>query len=129
MNRHDYFEQIDAWPRQSRTYLSTYIVGFILSLSLSLTAYFVAVQQVWAHTTLVAILLLLGGVQFFVQLFYFLHLRYEAAMRERLFILGYALLMVLILGLGSVWIMNNLNNHMMSDKTQVQHYMNSEQGM
>ena len=50
-------------------------------------------------------------------------------MRERLYILGYALLMVLILGVGSVWIMHNLNNHMMSDKTQVQHYMNSQQGI
>ena len=99
------------------TYKS-YTVGFILSLVLT----FAAFGAVWAHQhqgllstpLLVAALLLLAAAQLMVQLLFFLHIGSETKPRWNMASLLFAVLVLIIIVGGSVWIMNNLNYHMMS---------------
>ena len=115
-------------------YTHRYIVGFISSLLLTLTAYAI----VWAHTisghlllshtTILALLLALALVQFVVQLAYFLHLG-EKGERDRFVLFCFALLAVLILSLGSLWVMGHLNARMLADPQLMLQYMQREPGL
>jgi cytochrome o ubiquinol oxidase operon protein cyoD len=62
-------------------------------------------------------LYLLGGLalaQAIAQLVWFLHLGHESAPRWKLVAFAFMLLVLVILIVGSIWIMNNLNYHTMS---------------
>lgn len=93
--------------------LKSYIIGFVLSLLLTFIAFFLVTEKwltTW-HTTL--ILSALAIVQAFVQLVFFLHLGQEKSpywnLQTFLFMLG----VLAIIVLGSLWIMYNLDYHMM----------------
>ena len=98
---------------------TSYVSGFILSLILTLTAYFVVVQQndsaqpKFSYQYIVTFILILALVQLFVQLLFFLHLDRESRPRWNLMVASFALTVVLILVLGSLWIMHNLDYHHM----------------
>lgn len=94
--------------------LTKYIIGFVLSLGLTLVAYFMVTENVASGLTL---LLILGGlalVQMIVQLVYFLHLGEEVAPRYRLLSFVYMAGSLLIIVVGSIWIMQNLDYNMMN---------------
>jgi cytochrome o ubiquinol oxidase operon protein cyoD len=64
--------------------------------------------------TLAAILLIAGAVQLYIQSRYFLHLDDTSDVpRWRLVSYVFTWLMLLIIVLGSLWVMNNLNYNMM----------------
>lgn len=92
-----------------------YISGFVLSVGLTLIAYFAAVRHTISGKSLMAALLGLAVVQLFVQLFFFLHIGRETKPRWRLLMLFLAIFVVLIVVLGSLWIMYNLSYRMMPD--------------
>jgi len=91
--------------------LSTYIIGFLLSLYLTLTAYWLTVHGALSRDTLIAAILGLAVIQFFVQAFFFLHIGKESKPRWNLLVFGFMLLIVLIVVIGSLWIMANLEYH------------------
>mgnify|MGYP000884197578 FL=1 len=102
--------------------LKKYVIGFVLSLALTLLAYVVVTGGVVSGT---ALLWLLGGlalVQMIVQLVYFLHLGEEVGPRYRLQSFLYMAGALVIIVVGSIWIMQNLNYNMMNmspdEKTQ-----------
>lgn len=111
----------------SSSYLS-YIVGFVLSLVLTLTAYSLVIGQVLTGSQLVAALIGLALVQTLVQLLFFLHLRHESAPRWKLLVFDFMLLIVAILVFGSLWIMNNLNYHMMTPQ-ETDNYIMQDEGI
>ncbi len=111
--------------REHGTYAS-YISGFILSLFLTMAAYLTAVQHLLSGNTLIAVIIGLALIQFFVQLFFFLHLGRETKPRWKLLVLGFMVLIVLILVLGSLWIMANLNYRMTPN--QMEQYMLNQNG-
>ncbi|HEX5394880.1 MAG TPA: cytochrome o ubiquinol oxidase subunit IV [Candidatus Saccharimonadales bacterium] len=94
-----------------------YATGFLLSLSLTLVAFFF----VWRFTDsgdilfskgfLTLWLVVLALTQLFTQLVFFLHLGRESNQRWNIWVLGFAAIIVLILVLGSLWIMSNLKYH------------------
>lgn len=92
-----------------------YIVGFILSILLTVGAYLLVSQHVngdhsfLSHTVIVGIVLVLAVVQLIVQLLFFLHLGQEDKPRWNLRVLLFAVLVVVILIIGSIWIMKNLD--------------------
>ncbi|MBX4201824.1 cytochrome o ubiquinol oxidase subunit IV [Candidatus Saccharibacteria bacterium] len=121
---------LQASEGQARGTTASYVGGFILSLILTLTAYFVVVhhnqglnQRFSSRFILVAIFAL-AITQLLVQLLFFLHLDRESSPRWNLMVAGFAATVVLILVVGSIWIMNNLNYHMESpvqlDKSIIQ---------
>jgi len=124
-----YFEEIGAWPRDFGKLARAYVIGFVLSLFITLAAYGIAVYHVLPWTPLVVVLLSLAGVQFIVQIMCFLHLDRASASRERLIVLGAIIVIVLILVVGSLWVMTHLNERMMTDPAQMQQYMQDQQGI
>ncbi|HKX24447.1 MAG TPA: cytochrome o ubiquinol oxidase subunit IV [Candidatus Saccharimonadales bacterium] len=102
--------------------LINYIIGFILSLLLTCTAYLVVTNQLLAGGVLVAIIIGLAIAQVLVQLFFFLHLGHETKPRWKLVTLLFMLVVLFILVFGSLWIMQNLDYNMMPEH-QVEEYM------
>jgi len=114
---HDY--HMKPVPHGSgRVTLKAYVIGFIASIVLTLSAYSLVVAHVnshhWWPSDQVVILAIIGLalVQFVVQLIFFLHLGTESRPRWKLLVFGFMVLVVSILVFGSLWIMNNLNYHM-----------------
>ena len=124
-----YFEEIGAWPRDFGKLARSYVIGFVLSLFITLAAYGIAVYHVLPGTALIVVLLSLAGVQFIVQIKCFLHLDSGSASRERLIVLGAIIVIVLILVGGSLWVMTHLNARMMADPAQMEQYMQDQQGI
>lgn len=106
MSRHD----------ESRALLASYSTGFLLSIGLTLLANFAVTEHWWSHGWLVFAVLALAVVQFAVQLLFFLHIGRERRPRWKLLMLVLAIIFVLIVVLGSIWIMYNLNHYMAPDK-------------
>lgn len=115
----------------------TYVIGFVTSLVLTLTAYALAQAHAFSTAVVVSGLIALAAIQVVVQLVCFLHLR-QAAARERLAMLGITAVVVVILVSGSLWIMFDLNARMMMPGLEGMHlpttgdmeqYMQSQAGI
>ncbi|MEK7599850.1 MAG: cytochrome o ubiquinol oxidase subunit IV [Patescibacteria group bacterium] len=89
--------------------LKSYVIGFVLSIVLTLVAYLIVVNDVWSRSVILTAIILLAILQLFVQLIYFLHVGRESKPRWNLIALSFAALVVGIVVIGSIWIMNNLN--------------------
>lgn len=103
-----------------------YGIGFLASIALTVVAYLLVVQRVGTQWGIAWALIILALVQFAVQLFFFLHLGEEKGPRWKLLVLLFMLLIVLILALGSLWIMANLNDRMTPG--QINQYMQDQGG-
>lgn len=108
----------------------TYVIGFILSIILTLAAYLLVDQHVvsghmaWGHSFLMVAVVALALVQMIVQLIFFLHLGRESKPYWNLIVFLYAFLLVTIIVIGSLWVMYHLNYNMMHmPPTQVDEYM------
>lgn len=98
--------------RTVRHSIIAYSIGFVLSVVLTLTAYLLVVHQVYSGWGLAYAIIGLALVQLLVQLLFFLHLGKENEPRWNVLIFDFTLLVVVILVIGSIWIMNNLHYNM-----------------
>ncbi len=104
----------------------TYLTGFILSLTLTLAAYFIVTAHVASghvfltHHFVMIAALILALAQLIVQMIFFLHLHEETGPRWNLAIFISTIGLVLIIVVGSLWIMNHLNYNMMPAELQAQ---------
>ncbi|HSX27702.1 MAG TPA: cytochrome o ubiquinol oxidase subunit IV [Patescibacteria group bacterium] len=94
--------------------LSTYLTGFSISIALTLLAFFLVVNKVGSGNALMLGLLVLAIIQLFVQMVFFLHLGRESKPKWNLAAFAFMMMVLLILVIGSLWIMNHLNYHQMS---------------
>ena len=99
--------------------LKTYIVGFILSLMLTLMA-FGAVKlhetlgrSLETHPLVIPVILVFALIQLAVQLVFFLHLVKEEKPRWNLIFFVSTFGLILMIVIASLWILNNLNYNMM----------------
>jgi cytochrome o ubiquinol oxidase operon protein cyoD len=106
--------------------LSNYIVGFVGCVALTLVAYLLVTQQAGSTGTLVGLLSGLALAQFLVQMVLFLHIGDEKQPRWKLMALLFMTGIVLIVVVGSVWIMNNLNYRMMDSPQKQTEYLKSQ---
>jgi cytochrome o ubiquinol oxidase operon protein cyoD len=109
--------------------VAPYVTGFVLSVAMTLVAYTAVARHELTHTTTIVTIVGLALAQFLAQMIFFLHLGREAKPRWRLIILLAALVVVGIVVGGSLWIMNNLNYHMMLSPQQTTQYLNSQDGL
>ncbi|HYK08670.1 MAG TPA: cytochrome o ubiquinol oxidase subunit IV [Candidatus Eisenbacteria bacterium] len=97
---------------KNHTTIKAYITGFVLSLALTLLAYCFVVYHIFTGIVLTTALIELAFIQLLVQLLFFLHLGQESRPRWNLifFLLTFGVLLLVMVG--SLWIMNNLNYNM-----------------
>ncbi len=92
---------------------NSYLLGFILSLVLTLIAYFAVAEHLFTEKVLIITIVGLAFTQTVVQLFCFFHLGKETKPRWNLLIfLSMAFVIAIIIG-GSLWIMYNLDSRVM----------------
>ena len=114
--------------------LRSYIIGFVLSLVLTLTAaglvwvHISSGHTVLSHAFLYPALLALAIIQLFVQLIFFMHLAGESGSRSQLAVLVSTVGIILIIVAGSIWIMGHLNYNMMASPSEMNAYMQSQDG-
>jgi len=94
--------------------LTKYTIGFVCSALLTLVAYILVVGGIrMSSMALIGILGALALVQAAVQLVFFLHLGDEIRPRYKLLAFWFMMLTLVIVVVGSLWIMDNLNYNMM----------------
>jgi len=96
--------------------LHAYILGFVLSIGLTLGAFWVVEMHLNTnhvsptHEVAVPVLLVLAVLQLLVQLILFLHLGREPKPQWNLLAFFFALFIVVVVVGGSLWIMNHLHH-------------------
>jgi cytochrome o ubiquinol oxidase subunit IV len=105
--------------------LQSYITGFVLSVVLTLAAYFLVVNHALTGTMLIAAILGLAMVQLVVQLLFFLHMGQEKKPRWNLLFFVSFLSIIFIVVVASLWIMAHLNYNMSPDQIN-KHTMEEE---
>jgi cytochrome o ubiquinol oxidase subunit IV len=108
--------------------LRSYTVGFALSLLLTFIPYYITVNNVLRGWDLIVALLLFAVLQLAVQLQFFIHLGHESKPRWSKLLFIFMATMLLIVVLGSLWIMSHLNYHGMGPR-QTDQYIQSEEGI
>lgn len=106
--------------------LKSYVIGFISSLILTMISYLSVVNHLFSYSWLEAFILFIAVVQFIVQLIYFLHLGKENKPKYRLLMFSFMIMVVLLIVVGSIWIMANLNYRM--TPKQMNNYMLNQNG-
>ncbi|MCE5294426.1 MAG: cytochrome o ubiquinol oxidase subunit IV [Chlamydiales bacterium] len=102
-----------AHSDQGHGSLSSYIIGFIISIALTLIAYYVVVEKVLSPGYAIGAVVTLAALQLLVQLLFFLHMGSESRPRWNLLLLLFMILVLVIIVWGSLWIMDNLNTNVM----------------
>lgn len=93
--------------------VKSYIVGFILSIILTVIPYYLVTHGSMEHDSLVVTVIVIAVAQLLVQVIYFLHLSLRPEDRNNTMSFIFTMIVVLILVIGSIWIMWNLNYNMM----------------
>ena len=103
----------------------SYVLGYGLSLLLTLAAFGVVLVGGVSMEYALPILIVLAVAQLFVQLLFFLHLDRRSS-HWNAGALGLTALIVLLIVGGTLWIMYNLNLNMAMDPAQVEAYMRDQ---
>lgn len=91
----------------------SYIIGFILSILLTILPYAIVVHHLLVGDALVISIVVLGIIQLLVQLIFFLHLSSHPSQRWNAITFAFTVLILVILVCGTLWIMWNMNYNMM----------------
>ena len=92
--------------------VKSYIVGFILSIVLTIVAFGAVMQQWFVPVNTMFFIAGLAVLQLLVQLIMFLHLGSESKPYWNLSAFLFSVLIVFVVVVGSLWIMYNLNANM-----------------
>lgn len=95
--------------------VKTYVIGLILCLFLTLGSYYLVSEHILSGKTLIYAICALGLTQAFIQLHFFLHLGTEPKPYWDFSIFLFMALVLLIVVIGSLWIMENLDYRTMND--------------
>ena len=108
--------------------LRTYFLGFILSLVFTAIPFAIVMKDWVSGDGLLFTLAAFAILQLIVQLHFFIHLGHERSPRWNLQMFLCALLVILIVAGGSLWIMKNLDYHTMSPM-ETNQYIEQEEGI
>jgi cytochrome o ubiquinol oxidase operon protein cyoD len=119
--------------KKSHGSIKSYTIGFAASLLLTLISYQLTVIHMTSghsalpHEVLIPAILSLAVLQLFVQLIFFLHLGIEKKPRWNLIFFISTVSIILMVVLGSLWIMYHLNTNMMPE--HVEEFIIQDEGM
>jgi cytochrome o ubiquinol oxidase operon protein cyoD len=108
--------------------VASYVVGFGLSIFLTLCAYFVVTRGLLRGQAAMAAIAVFAVLQFMVQLLCFLHLGRETKPRWKLGVFWFMILTVFIVVVGSIWIMDHLNYQTMP-ADELPSHLHTEEGL
>lgn len=100
-----------SWPQT----LKLYVIGFLSSMVLTFISFSLAVAKPFTNQILIPILVFLALTQAIVQLVFFMHLGQEEKPRWMSLVFYFMILVVLIVVLGSLWIISDLNHRVMPE--------------
>lgn len=103
------------------TYIS-YGIGFFVSLIFTSISFLLVVYEVFEPQMLAYTIAGFAFTQAVVQLIFFLHLGQEGKPHWETFIFFFMLLILLIIVIGSLWVMNDLNERMMPKHSTMMHH-------
>lgn len=95
--------------------LSSYLIGFFISLLLTLASFGLVMTQLFAAPVTTVIVVGLALTQAICQLLFFLHLGKEAKPRWESLAFYFMLLVVFIVAFGTLWIINDLQGRVMTE--------------
>lgn len=104
-----------------------YAYAYILAAALSIAVYAIAVGGVFEGVLFAGVVLFAAALQLYIQSRYFLHLD-DRKEKPRWKLVSYAFtwLTLLIIAVGSVWIMGHLNYNMGMSPSQMEDYMKEQ---
>jgi cytochrome o ubiquinol oxidase operon protein cyoD len=98
--------------KENHSSLANYIVGYVLSVLLTVCAYLVVTRHLFTTGVMFGIIASLAVLQFMVQLLCFLHLGAENKPRWKQLVFWCMIMVVIVVVGGSIWIMANLDYNM-----------------
>lgn len=122
-------QAIIAHHRVHEGSLKSYVTGFILSLICTLAAYFVVTASDLERSLQMGIIFILAVIQFMVQIFFFLHLGRETRPRWKQLTFLFMLATVIIIVLGSIWIMSHLDYRHVMGPAETDEYILRDEGV
>ncbi len=105
----------------------SYIIGFLLSIILTFTAFFFVTEKLLAPKVLLVTIVALGTLQVLVQMLFFLHLGSESKPRQKVISFLFMVMVLVIIVGGTLWIMQNLTERTMSPM-DMEHCMMKQEG-
>jgi len=111
MHHPDLPEVQKRWPST----LKAYLTGLLLSLVLTLVSFGLVSAHLLEGHLLALVLITLAGLQAAVQLVLFLHVGKDPKPQWGTLIFFFMFLVLLIIVVGSLWIMHDLDNRVMSN--------------
>ncbi len=113
MSDHDHPVSTVATGTARKTF-TTYIVGFLGSLFLTIVAFFAVGNRIFSSDmALYALILVLAVIQLYVQVVFFLRVNSSKESRLNLLTFLFTVLIIVVILAGSIWIMYNLDINMM----------------
>ena len=91
-----------------------YLAGFILAVVLTAASFWLVLHGGFARETALLGLAALAAVQIVVHLVFFLHMNSSSGQRWNVTAFGFTVMTVLIVIVGTLWVMHNVGMNMMS---------------
>ena len=104
----------------SHSSLKSYVVGFILSLGLTVLSFGAVMAGVLPRDMILPAITLLAVIQLIVQLLFFLHLGTAPEQRNNTVVFLLTTLLIAIVVAGSLWVMHNANINMMPTQMSIE---------
>ncbi|AXA68559.1 MULTISPECIES: cytochrome o ubiquinol oxidase subunit IV [Pseudomonas] len=98
---------------ESHGTFKSYMVGFILSVILTVIPFGLVMFPTFSKGATLAIVVIMAVVQLLVHLYFFLHLNTSEEQRWNVISFGFTVVIVGIVVVGSLWIMYHMHNNMM----------------
>ncbi len=110
---HDHHDHHDNGGHGEITFRG-YVTGFILSVILTVLAFWIVMGKVFESSGVTALVILgLGAIQMCVHIVYFLHMNTRAEGGWSMLAMIFTVIIVVIALAGSLWVMYHLNTNMM----------------
>jgi len=113
MSMSELTENTKAQPKAGHGTMTSYVIGFILSLVFTAIPYYLVVNKIMTGSALVATILTFAVLQMGVQIFFFLHLGRGPKPLYNVAFFVSTVGIILVVVLGSIFIMDHLNYNMM----------------
>ena len=110
----EHFNTLDTAYGASRGTVGKYVIGFVVSLVTTFAAYIVVTSHTFSLASTITLVVALALAQLLVQLIYFLHLGRSSHGRWNAVALLFTVTIVVILVVGTLWVMSNLTDRTMT---------------